>query len=151
VIAVILLILRDMAVSVLRMLQEIVAQKLATQIVTTTAKLFHSGGVVGAGGGTFKMVDPAILASAPRLHTGGIAGLAPGEVPAILEQGEEVLTKKDPRHVANGGGQSASQSIKMVLVDDRDSIGDYMSSAAGEKVQIETIRRNSGVIKRILG
>jgi hypothetical protein len=38
----------------------------------------------------------------------------------------------------------------MVLVDDRGSIGDYMSSGDGEKVLVETIRRNSGVIKKII-
>ena len=140
---------RDMAVSVLRMLQEIVAKKLATQIVTSVATLFHSGGIVGSGG-TIRAINPALIGAAPRYHAGGIAGLAPGEVPAILERGEEVLTRDDPRHVGNLQGQAAG-SLKTIIIDDRDSVGDYMSSAAGEKVQIETIRRNSGVIKRILG
>ena len=140
---------RDMAASVLKMLQEIAAKKIATQIVTTAATLFHSGGIVGAGG-TIRAIHPALIGAAPRYHAGGIAGLAPGEVPAILERGEEVLTRDDPRHVGNMQGQAAG-SLKTIIIDDRDSVGDYMSSAAGEKVQIETIRRNSGVIKRILG
>jgi hypothetical protein len=37
------------------------------------------------------------FANAQRYHVGGIAGLKPGEVPAILKQGEEVLTADDPR------------------------------------------------------
>lgn len=65
---------------------------------------FHTGGIVGAGG--FKMRVPAIaFAGAPRLHEGGIAGLASDEVPAILRRGEEVLTRNDARHRLNGGGE----------------------------------------------
>ncbi|GAB1388998.1 hypothetical protein MASR1M6_11790 [Rubrivivax sp.] len=37
------------------------------------------------------------------LHGGGIAGLMPNEVPAVLERGEEVLTADDPRHRRNMG------------------------------------------------
>lgn len=35
---------------------------------------------------------------------GGVVGLRGNEVPTILEVGEEVLTRGDPRHSANGGG-----------------------------------------------
>jgi hypothetical protein len=38
-------------------------------------------------------------AGAPRLHSGG--WILPGEVPAILKHGEEVLTEDDPRHIKN--------------------------------------------------
>ena len=64
---------------------------------------FHSGGIVGQGG-TLTHVNPLVFANAPRYHSGGVAGLAPAEVPAILQKGEEVLTRSDPRHRDNGGG-----------------------------------------------
>lgn len=54
--------------------------------------VFHDGGVVGAGGRK-RSVSPALFAAAPRYHQGGIAGLRPGEVPAILEKGEIVIPK----------------------------------------------------------
>jgi hypothetical protein len=45
-----------------------------------------------------------------RYHTGGIAGLAADEVPAVLKKGEEVLTEADPRHRDNfGGGNTIEQ------------------------------------------
>lgn len=66
------------------------------------ASLFHRGGVVGQGGQRAS-VPLAAFALAPRYHSGGIAGLRPREVPAVLEMGEEVLTTDDPRHVKNGG------------------------------------------------
>lgn len=72
------------------------------------AGIFHEGGVVGAGGGTFRAISPLMFANAPRYHTGGIPGLAPDEVPAVLQKGEEVLTRKDPRHRNNGGLSSVA-------------------------------------------
>ena len=48
-----------------------------------------------------------------RYHTGGIAGLAPDEVPAVLKKGEEVLTQADPRHRDNGGGRGDVISVNV--------------------------------------
>ncbi len=42
-----------------------------------------------------------VFANAHRYHAGGIAGLAPNEVPAILQEGERVLTAGQQR---NGAG-----------------------------------------------
>lgn len=71
------------------------------------ATLFHTGGVVGEGGGVRRAIAPAAYALAPRYHSGGIAGLRTGEVPAILMKGEEVLTADDPRHRNNLGRAGA--------------------------------------------
>lgn len=68
---------------------------------------FHEGGVVGAGGARTASFPAAMWSVAPRYHTGGIAGLKPNEVPAVLMAGEEVLTANDPRHKNNGGTMAA--------------------------------------------
>lgn len=70
-----------------------------SEVGGTGAVVYHGGGIVGAGG-PVRMVSPAAFASARRYHRGG---LARGEVPAILQMGEEVLARGDPRHRANGG------------------------------------------------
>lgn len=62
----------------------------------------HSGGVVGQGG-HYRSVSFDAFEGAFRYRRGGIAGLAPDEVPAVLHRGEEVLTQADPRHRDNGG------------------------------------------------
>jgi hypothetical protein len=59
---------------------------------------FHEGGIVGDGGQAV-LASPGIFAGARRYHSGGIAGLSEGEVPAILQKGETVL----PRDAAPGG------------------------------------------------
>lgn len=52
----------------------------------------HSGGVAGSLARQ-RTVDPRVFAFAPRYHEGGIAGLRPDEVPAILQRGETVLPR----------------------------------------------------------
>ena len=54
--------------------------------------IFHEGGVVGESAPQ-RRVSSFIFAGAPRYHNGGIAGLMPGEIPAILQRGETVLPK----------------------------------------------------------
>jgi hypothetical protein len=70
--------------------------------------IYHSGGLVGAGGPT-RMVHDGVFAGAPRYHSGGIAGLRPNEVPAILERGERVLSRREVR--AGAGGAPVNISI----------------------------------------
>lgn len=115
------------------------------------AKVKHTGGVAGQGG-TTRQVPGWVFAGAARYHTGGIAGLAPGEVPAILRRGEEVITENDPRHIANGGGTGGGvQNVRINLLDDRSNVGDYMSSADGERVLLETLERNAMRARTVLG
>ena len=72
------------------------------------ASLFHQGGIVGAPGIPQRAVPLLALAGPPRprrYHEGGLVG---GEELAILKRGEEVLTRKDPRHRANGGREGGT-------------------------------------------
>lgn len=69
---------------------------------------FHAGGVVGVASTPLRAVNAAVFAAAPRFHDGGIVG---DEVPAILKRGEEVLTRRDPRHAANGGGMGGDNNV----------------------------------------
>jgi hypothetical protein len=64
------------------------------------ASYFHDGGVVGSGGSTVS-VPMGVFAGAPRLHSGGY--LKPDEVPAILQTGEMVLSRKQVAAMGSGG------------------------------------------------
>ena len=48
------------------------------------AAVLHSGGLVG-GNAAMRAVPVLAFAGAPRMHSGGFAGLRPDEVPAILQ------------------------------------------------------------------
>jgi hypothetical protein len=115
------------------------------------ARVRHTGGVIGRGG-TIRQVPAFAFAGAPRYHSGGVAGLKPGEVPAILQTGEEVLARNDPRNVMNGGGQqqSTSAGVRILNVVDPSLVSDYMSSSQGEEVIVNAISRNAGQIKQVL-
>lgn len=104
----------------------------AGAIASFIAGLFHSGGVVGAGGGTRRAVPAGAFAYAPRFHSGGIAGLRAGEVPAVLQAGEEVLTADDPRHVRNGGaaGKPVIGALNVSVAVDSGTAGADSANAA---------------------
>jgi len=70
------------------------------------APVLHAGGMVG-GAAPQRMVPAMAFAGAPRMHSGGWAGLRSDEVPAILQKGERVLSRRE----AQGYGQSSAQNI----------------------------------------
>lgn len=78
------------------------------------APVLHSGGIVGntASG---RMIPALAFAGAPRMHSGGWAGLRPDEVPAILQRGERVLSRRELAAQggvqAGGGGQNIAVTI----------------------------------------
>jgi hypothetical protein len=73
------------------------------------AGVLHEGGM--AGGGPKRSVPGYLFAMAPRFHDGGIAGLKPGEVPAILQSGERVLSRSETANSGGGGNGTIVQVI----------------------------------------
>ncbi|GHE05459.1 hypothetical protein U879_03835 [Defluviimonas sp. 20V17] len=67
------------------------------------AAVHHAGGMVG-GAAPMRQVPVMAFAGAPRMHAGGLAGLRPDEVPAILQKGERVLSRRETRDYGIGGG-----------------------------------------------
>lgn len=90
-----------------------IANWLSGSFGSVFASIFHDGGVVGGTAPT-RMVPAMAFASAPRMHAGGFAGLRPDEVPAILQRGERVLSR---REVA-GSMQAQSTVVRIDLSPD---------------------------------
>lgn len=131
-------------------------------------QFFHTGGTVGFGGGGMRrslsaspMQLAAAVASAPRYHTGAAGlGLRSDEVMAVLKKREEVLAANDPRNILNGGAAAGGQpvvpasqpSIKIVnTINPVDVVNEGLGTAAGEKVMVNAIARNSKTIRKVLG
>lgn len=147
-----------------------VLQDIAKEIIAEQAKaaikaglkaigLLHAGGVVGgpSSGGMSRMVSPAAFIGAPRYHDGAIVGLNSDEQAAILQKGEEVLTRDDPRNALNGGkrqGQGGSsggtRNLKNVVVFDPREVAAAMQSSEGEEVFLTHARRNGAALRSIL-
>jgi hypothetical protein len=119
--------------------------------------LVRHGGGTATGGGLSRQMPAALFAAAPRYHGGGIAGLRPNEVPAILEREEEVLKRSDPRHVLNGGlagGQAAAPVVNVRnvnVIDPTEVLAAALSTAAGQQVIYNFMRGNSRRVQSALG
>ena len=75
------------------------------------ANILHTGGIVGSPG-PGRMVSALAFANAPRMHAGGWAGIKPDEVPAILQKGERVLSRRE----AAGYGQSSAPAVNVTIM-----------------------------------
>lgn len=93
--------------------------------------ILHSGGVAGRDGyGHGRSVSPGVFAGARRYHSGGVAGLQPGEVPAILQKGEVVIPKAGFRNAAGGG------NVAVTFAPNIDARGADMSVVARLEAQM---------------
>ena len=115
---------------------------------SVSALFFHRGGVVG-GAGVPALAPASWWDNAPRYHRGSVVGMGVNEQAAILQRGEEVLTRSDPRHIFNGGGGS-DINIRSVLVDDPQRIPHAMSSSAGEKIVVQHLIKNAATVRSIV-
>lgn len=125
----------------------------------------HTGGLVEHGAPLTRAIAPSVWLGASRYHFGGLAG---DEVPAILRRGEEVLTRDDPRHRANGGlgGGMAGGGVAIhqtISIDARavnengvdgaaaDAVGRQMRAAVRSAVQAEIAQQSrvGGMLNRV--
>lgn len=117
----------------------------------------HTGGIAGGGGGHKRNLSAAVFATAPRYHTGGIAGMPPNtglksnEVPTVLEKGEEILTRDDPRHILNGGSGKGPTSVRLIAVDDqRAALAEALKTPEGQQALIVGMRGQLPTIKKMV-
>jgi phage-related minor tail protein len=77
------------------------------------SRLFHDGGLVGAGG-VGRVVPASLFLGAPRFHDG--AFLKPDEVPAILQRGERVLNRNEARAYERGPSRRGQGAVVNVTI-----------------------------------
>ncbi|MEG8019474.1 peptidoglycan DD-metalloendopeptidase family protein [Sphingomonas sp. LR55] len=155
----------DFAANFLRLIAQMILQQIALNIakgilsavgvaVPTPVPANHTGGIAGQNTSGTRLLNPNVFAAAARFHTGGIAGLRPDEVPIIAQKGEEILTRGDARHRANGGlgGGGVPVNLKVVnAIDAGDFVSKGLDSGVGGKALMNYIRANSGAIKQAIG
>lgn len=111
--------------------------------------LRHDGGP--ATGGPTRAVDPRWFNNAVRYHDGGIVGLKSDEVPSILQKGEFVMSRGDPRNPLNGGGGSTPQNIQVVNTIDTESLfAAGSASSALKKTVLNIIRAERSAVRSTL-
>lgn len=119
------------------------------------SSIFHSGSTsVGSTSAPSRAVSPGLFANAVRYHSGAIAGLKPGEIPAILKRGEVV----DPGDgsVASkvfglGGGDGRGGSTNVYNMFDAPSfLSEALKSKVGEKALLNWVSANPAAFKAAL-
>jgi hypothetical protein len=100
-------------------------------------------------------VPASVFANAPRYHNGtnGPLGLRADEHAAILQTGEEVLSRNNPRNLLNGGGSSGSggsggNGIRQVLALGDSEIAKAMAGSAGEDTVMTHLKANVATVRQ---
>jgi len=115
------------------------------------AAVLHGGGVVGIAQSPRRPVQASWFDRAPRYHTGAVVGLAANEQTAILQRGEEVLTRDSPRNVMNlRGGAAPDINIRNVLVADPNLVPSHMGSLKGERVIMNVLTKNAATVRQLV-
>ena len=103
----------------------------------------HTGGMAGSSSRRIH-VSPLLFGAAPRYHSGGIAGLKPDEVPAILQTGERVLSRRQTAmyDATIAAGSSAGRVTTPIVAIGDDAVANALAGAAGEDVVLTHVRNN---------
>ena len=81
------------------------------------------------------------FANAPRLHNGGWAGLKSDEVPAILQRGERVLSRKESRAYGDGGGNGGGAVTVNIMTRDAESFRQSRTQVAADMARAVSMGR----------
>lgn len=155
---------REMLKSFSDMVRRMAAEALAAQLAK---KLFGDGkgdsGWIGAAVGAIAkaatFADGGIMTSAGPLPLKKYAsgGIASSPQVALFGEGrtpEAFVPLPDGRHIPvalQGGAQPATpQNIRIVNAFDSSVVGDYMGSAAGERVILNAVRRNASAFRQAM-
>lgn len=106
--------------------------------------LFHDGGVVGQPTSATMTAPFSVFASAPRYHSGGVAGgspwLGPDEVPIIAKKGEVVLPQDKPR---SGNSDRPVTVVMNITTPDANSFRQSQGQMAAEMARAVTRGRRN--------
>ncbi len=118
----------------------------------TSAATRHTGGRVNRSGNS-RQVNPLLFVGAPRYHKGGVAGLAPGEVPTILKE-NEIVDPGDGSVFQKYFGQQAPAKTNLKIINAFDTasvVSEGLGTAAGEEALMNFVTRKASDIRGALG
>lgn len=95
-----------------------------------SAGVAHTGAMVGSAM-AMRNVSPLAFLGAPRMHTGGLLGLAHDERPIIAQTGERILNRAETRAYNRGGGV-----LRVVIEEAPGLMARVRTEAEGVAVQV---------------
>jgi len=154
---------RAFAASIIKELIRIMVQAIVVSTILAAMGIPMSAGAsafsfqsgFGFGGGAAKpgMGTPG-TGGVHQYHTGGVVGQGPlnaNERVLVAETGELVLSKEDLAGARNNNAGGSPNNIKVVNVLDKKEMLSAMSTVEGEKVVMNIMRRNKGMISSMMG
>lgn len=112
----------------------------------------HTGGVAGQGGSSSNLRDMSMFANAPRYHNGGVAGLKPNEVPAVLLRGERVLPPGATTDASNINiviNNTASDTVETTATTVTNENGQVQIEMEVRKIMMNDVSRNGPFTRSI--
>ena len=105
--------------------------------------VYHTGGLIGSAGLSYRTASMGLFDSAPRFHTGGVVGQ--DEVPIIARKGEGVFTQA--QMAAMGGGKTQHISISSPISVNANGGTDAQNADLAQKIgdQVQQSMRNTVV------
>lgn len=91
--------------------------------------IYHGGGIVSDKPTVTRSLPAELWRNAPRFHTGRVPGLAANERAVVVEDDEEILTSRNPRHrwnigrAGNGGSSDGPPQIEFKLINNGEPMG----------------------------
>lgn len=126
----------------------------AATTATTTAAVAHTGGLVSGSMPNTRTVDSSAWGSAPRFQHGGVVpGLGSGEVPAVMEPGEQVLTRdgaRDIRRRLNGDEQQQSTTVQVTNMNITDMSLVEAHIAKNPNIILNVLGQRPSTVRRML-
>jgi tape measure domain-containing protein len=153
---------KDAVLNFIQGIAQMIAQEWALYAVRMITRAFSGGaggaapvGVAHGGGmagqGTTRMIPKSTFAAywgqAPRFHDG--VDLRAGEIPAILQEGERVLSRQEnAQYSAGAAGGGRDRVTTPVVAIGEQAIADALAGSAGENIVLTHVRNNWGGLSR---
>ena len=115
-----------------------------------------SGAFGGLGGFSFAGITighegGVVTRNGIRPPSAGRSGLSSGDVPAILQEGEQVLTADDPSNILNNGQGGAGGTTIINAIDGPSFLDEALQSRSGSQTLLNFISANQRAVRNAAG
>ena len=129
-----------------------IAKAIAQQAILNALGFGAGGGGIGGFiSGLFGHEGGVVTRNGIRPPSAGRSGLSSGDVPAILQEGEQVLAADDPSNVLNAAGEGAGGVQIVNAIDGPSFLDSALQSRAGMRTLLNFISANQSAVRNAAG
>ena len=146
--------LRDAALEFVADILSGIAKVIAQQAILNALGFGGSGGPTGFAGfiaGFLGHEGGVVTRNGIRPPSAGRSGLSSGDVPAILQEGEQVLAADDPSNILNNGQGGAGGTTIINAIDGPSFLDEALQSRSGSQTLLNFISANQRAVRNAAG